>query len=245
MTDPAPYFTDVRINGLATLQLPDFRAVRYLAAGERGWERERVASMHLNLCDSDTLLDVGSETGDMTALFATWVRDVLMMEPNPLVWANAKAIFEANALAPPLAHWVGFASTETADAPTPTVTEPYGTGWPACAKGPLVAAHGFRHLAEETDVTPQITIDDFTARAPRRPTAVTMDIEGAELQALRGAERLLTYDRPLLWVSVHPRFLGDWFGQRPADVYRFLEEHDYRVTHLADDHETHVMAEPR
>jgi hypothetical protein len=72
-----------------------------------------------------------------------------------------------------------------------------------------------------------------------------MDIEGAELAALSGARRLLTEHRPLLWVSVHPGQLRQHFRETPAAVYELLESYDYRITHLADDHETHILAEPR
>lgn len=236
-----PYFTDTTINGQWVMQLPDFRAVRYLKGDH---ERERMTSMHLNLAETDTLLDCGAETGDMSALFAGWVGSIQLMEPNPVVWPNMKAIFEANGIAPPTAHWVGFASDTCAMAETPSVADPFGLGWPDCANGELVAAHGFRHLSEETDTTPQITIDRF-AHLVSPPTAITMDVEGAELQALKGATQLLQEARPLLWISVHPAFLRHHFGQRPADVYRFLEELDYRIVHLGDDHEHHIMAEPR
>jgi FkbM family methyltransferase len=238
------YFTDVEINGRWRMQLPDFRALRYLQAGPLGWERERIASMAVNLNATDVLLDVGAESGDMTALFARWVNNVRIMEPNPTAWPNIKAIFDANGLHAPAAHWVGFASDSTGSVTHPAATlDGAGTGWPACVDGPVVAAHGFRHLAEHYDITPQLTIDDFTARTGI-PTAVTMDIEGAELLALQGARRLLTEHRPLVWVSVHPSQIRG-FGHRPVDVYQLLESYDYRVTHLADDHETHIFAEPR
>jgi hypothetical protein len=72
-----------------------------------------------------------------------------------------------------------------------------------------------------------------------------MDVEGAELRVLAGAPRFLAEHRPLLWISVHPAQLRQHFRQRPADVYAHLEAAGYRVTHLADDHEVHIMAEPR
>lgn len=237
------YMRDVLVNGRWRIVYPDFRAIRYM---EGPWERERLASMALNLAPTDLLLDVGAETGDMTALFSTWLRDggVMMMEPNPLVWTNARAIFAANNRPAPRAWWVGFASDTTCT--PPGVAAQFGVdGWPPDTEGMLVAAHGFRHLAEETDTTPQITIDGFCEQAGMWPTAVTMDIEGAELQALRGATRLLAEHRPLVWVSVHPEFLRHHFGQAPRDLYRFMEDHNYRVTHLGDDHESHVFFEPR
>lgn len=240
---PDPYFTDVEVNGRWRLRLPDFRALRYTTVGPLGWERERIASMHVNLCDTDTLLDVGAESGDMTALFAGWVESVVVVEPNPVAWPNIKATFDANNIPAPLAHWVGF----VADTARGDSTGPYGPGWPGCVDGPLTAATGFRDIANPADVTATAatTIDALIRRLPEAPTAVTMDIEGAELHALRGAVEFLDEYRPLLWVSIHPRALRQHHQLVPADVYQFLERHDYRVTHLADDHETHIMAEPR
>jgi FkbM family methyltransferase len=240
------FYADVHINGRWWMSLPDFRALRYLQAGPLGWERERIASMHVNLGPHDVLLDVGAESGDMTALFARWVHSVVMVEPNPVAWPNARAIFDRNGLSAPTAHWVGFTS-DTTTSPAPPVTEPFGHGWPACATGDPVAAHGTKHLAVTLDVVtiPRITLDDLVDRLDDPPTAVTMDIEGAELAALSGARRFLTEHRPLLWVSVHPGQLRQHFRETPAAVYELLESYDYRIHHLADDHETHIMAEPR
>jgi FkbM family methyltransferase len=236
----ADYFVDVTVNGRWQLRLPDFRALRYTTAGPDGWERARLASMHVNLDPSDVLLDVGTESGDMTALLARWVRSVVAVEPNPVAWPNVRAIFDANGLEPPAAHWVGFVSDVTVRG-----DDPFGAGWPDCVDGPLVAATGLRHLADDEATTPQITIDDLVNRLDEIPTAVTIDVEGAELRALHGASRFLAKHRPLLWVSVHPAQLRRHFRQVPADVYAHLEALGYRVTHLGDDHETHIFAEPR
>lgn len=240
--DAVASYVGVNVNGRWPLRLPDFRAVRYLAAGPAGWERERLASMWLNLDTSDVLLDVGAESGDMSALFSTWVDSIVLAEPNPDVWPNTRAIFDANNRPAPASHWVGFASDRTH---SPVGSDPFGPGWPACVDGPLAVPGTVRHLNEDTSTTPQTTIDDLTLRLPVLPTAVTMDVEGAELAALTGAARFLAEHRPLVWVSVHPAQLRQRFRARPVDVYALLEAHGYRVTHLADDHETHIFAEPR
>jgi FkbM family methyltransferase len=46
--------------------------------------------------------------------------------------------------------------------------------------------------------------------------ALVLDVEGSELQALRGAERLITTHKPLLW-----------FEHRTAEVDGFLTAHGY------------------
>lgn len=238
---------DVLINGRWRIRLPEWRVVRYLEFGSEGWEKARLASMFLNLTPTDVLLDIGMESGDLTALFARWVHEggVMVVEPNPVAWPNARATFEENTIPDPIAHWVGFASDVTDTPVGADIKEPFGTGWPDCSIGPLISDHGFRHLAEETDTTPQITVDEFCQRAGVWPTAVTMDVEGAELQVLKGAHQLLVEHRPLVWLSIHEQFLRHHFRQRTEDVLSFLEGYGYRLLHLADDHESHWMASPK
>lgn len=48
--------------------------------------------------------------------------------------------------------------------------------------------------------------------------AIVLDIEGYEVQALRGAERVIERDRPVLWFE---------FLHHTADIETFLAEHGY------------------
>lgn len=241
------YTVPVTVNGRWTMRLPAYRAVRYLEFGN--WEKERLASMALNISPDEVIYDIGTETGDMSALFAHWMRDgagsMVLVEPNPLAWPGIKFIWEANDLKMPIATYVAFAGATPAEAPASNVgAQSAPGGWPGAVDGEIDPAHGFRHLAEEADVTPTITIDQICAQTSA-PSVITIDIEGAELEALRGAHETLLEFRPLVWVSVHPQFMRHHFGQRPAELYRYMEERDYRAWYLADDHETHVFFEPK
>lgn len=224
------------INDRWTLRLPAFRAVRHLH--EATWEKERLASMWLNIAPSDLIFDVGAESGDLSALFATWVPDgaITLIEPNPAAWPSIKFIFEANALPAPRDVWAGFAAGGLGGEPLPT-----RDGWPECAYGDIDPACGFAHLAEQADSIPQRTLDSLGAH----PNVITIDVEGAELEVLRGASWILHNDRPLVWVSIHPQFMRHHFSQRPADLHTFMEHHDYRAVHLGDDHEEHWLFTPR
>ncbi len=72
------------------------------------------------------------------------------------------------------------------------------------------------------------TLDGFLAREGTGPVAlVKMDVEGAELLALRGAVQLLARDRPDLLLEVEERHLTR-FGGTVAALEDFLSTHGYR-----------------
>lgn len=234
---------ETRINGRWTLLLPRHRAERPEWSTPLGWERERIASMALNLASGNVVIDVGAEEGDMSGLFASWGCQMVLVEPNPRVWPNIKAIFETNDLVDRVAGWhVGFCGTALVD-PIPPGVSAYGGDaagvWPACAEGPVIGDHGFLHLAE--DVAPVTTIDLM----PVTPDALTIDVEGAELAVLRGAHATLQQDRPLVWVSVHPAFMRHHFAYNPDQLHRYMRGLDYDGHLLASDHEEHWLFLPR
>lgn len=228
------------INDRWELLLPEHRAVR---PEWPTWEAERLDSMHTNLRPGMVVYDVGAEEGDMPALWATWGCAVALFEPNPRVWPNMRAIWGANQLPPPEACFVGFAGPTD----TPLAAGLAGTGWfpswPPAAYGPVIGDHGFMNLCERPDV-PRITLNT-AATTVRPPDAITIDVEGAELEVLRGAAaHVLTNIRPLLWISVHPTFMGEMYGQHPDELHSLLIGHGYIGTLLADDHEEHWFYEP-
>lgn len=237
-----PFMRSTRVNGRWNVVMPSHRTIRYLE--EDMWEKERLASMALHIRPDDVVLDVGAEEGDMSALFASWAYEggIMLMEPNPRVWPNIKAIWDANHLPTPIATYCGFASNvnETIPGQLPPLTV---AGWPPSVNGPVIGDHGFRQLAEETDTTPQITVDELAA--VRVPTVITMDVEGAELAVLEGASETLHVHRPKVWISVHPEFLWHHFQHTAGDIYQFMEECGYRHIHLGDDHESHDLFLPR
>ncbi|MGW8178312.1 MAG: FkbM family methyltransferase, partial [bacterium] len=65
------------------------------------------------------------------------------------------------------------------------------------------------------------------------------DIEGAELKALQGASQLLRTHSPIVYVSVHPPFLDEMYGQSKEELLEYMSEMGYTGTLLAIDHEEH------
>lgn len=225
------------INGRWPLLLPEHRALR---PEWPWWEATRIAAMRHHLDDSDVVYDIGAEEGDMPALWASWGCDVVLAEPNPRVWPNIRAIWQANELVPH-GTWVGFVGA--ADKLRHKVVE--RDGWPECAFGELIGDHGFLNLSERPDVD-VVTIDTLAARH-KPPTAITIDVEGAEMEVLKGAGHTLAAHRPKVWVSIHPEFMADMYAVDDglAVVRSFMAAHDYDEQFLSIDHEHHWMFLPR
>lgn len=249
------------INGRWTLLLPSYRAER--AEWFTGWEKERLASMHEHIMQlradaiglygqenvRPVIIDVGAEEGDFPALWSQWGCDVILVEPNPKVWPNIKAIWQANELRAPLKWWVGFASDHNDFDPINNNVGSKGfadeSGWPWCASGRVIGDHGFRHLGQQADSTPCIQLDELCRGV--KVDAITIDVEGSELRVLHGSHRILREDRPLVWVSCHTDYEWNdqvYGGVRAEDVIAFMAGMGYRAEHLVTDHEAHYLFEP-
>lgn len=208
-----------------------------------GWEPERIDSMHATLRPGDLVYDIGAEEGDMPGLWASWGCDVLLVEPNPRVWPNVRAIFEANDLTDRLrGYFVGFASDHQTPGRPGWTEEHVGAEpvWPACAFGEVIRDHGFLVIDERPDC-PATTVD-LLAELYGPPDAITIDVEGAEYRVLRGARRTLETARPVVWVSIHTDL--EWMRLRYATegaavLHRYMAELGYVPEHLATDHEEH------
>jgi FkbM family methyltransferase len=235
-----------KLNGRYELILPRHRAERAEWYTEAGWEKERIGSMVDNIQPGDTIYDVGAEEGDISAILAMKAGasgKMVLVEPNPLVWPNMKAIWESNNL--PLPLWfVGFFGDGTNESPNRLNFERgEKEGWPISAFGEVIGNHGFRHQGQETSTTPQITMDLFTQRHALIPNLITMDCEGSDLNVLRGGEETLKKYKPLVYVSVHSDidFLRDVYHQTQQDLYDYMEKLGYKHELLAIDHERHEM----
>jgi FkbM family methyltransferase len=90
------------------------------------------------------------------------------------------------------------------------------------------AHHNLGHIVPEPAAgcirVPAVALDEQFADAPIR--ALKLDIEGGEAAALRGADRILTVQRPWVWAEFNAMIsgaerIGDW------DVLRLLQNFGY------------------
>lgn len=224
---------EVTINGRWTLNLPEHRAAR--PEWVTGWEVERLHSMALAIRPTDTVYDIGTEEGDLSALLGQWCGRLHLFEPNDRVWPNVRAIWEANCLRPPAGCWSGFAGAVTS---VPGAAWPDTNTWPPSAYGPVIGDHGFCQLGERPDL-PAISLDNYAAMSGDPPHVITMDVEGSELEVLRGASGLLRGPRPVVFVSVHPESMLAHYGQYQNELNFYMKQLGYCGDFLAHDHEAH------
>lgn len=197
------------------------------------WERERIESMRKHLNPGHIMFDVGAEHGWLSTVYAKFVgpQNMVLIEPTAAFWPNIKATWERNCGRPPRLCYHGLASNVTID------DRPLSCEWPKVGNGELIERNAYTYL-HDNDATPQIRLDDLATRAGIRPTALTIDVEGAELEVLTGATGLLG-DVRFVWVSIHPDLMLRDYGTDPEELRAFMADCGYSGEHLCTDHEEH------
>ena len=216
------------INGRWPIILPDHRADFH--EDRPWWEAARLADMYDSLKaahidrfahlapDHSTppprVLDVGSEEGDLTALFATWGCEVAFIDPSRAWRDQTLDTLRANGVNAPIS-FTGLADNYNYIEGKP-VDEP-------------------RFVTMDEKVA-RITLDTFCEWFDFRPDAVTMDVEGAELRVLQGSDMLLTED-VVWWIAIHEDV--DPHATTPSKIHAFMRERGFDDQFLAYDHEFH------
>lgn len=200
------------------------------------WERERLDSMKQHLKKGDVLFDIGTESGWCNLIYAQFVgpENMVLIEPTPEFWPNIKATWEKNYKVKPKAFYDGLFSDKTT-----TGLQYLPTEWPPASQGDLIDRNKYQYIHANDDNVPEVKLDDYVKRSGVIPDALTMDVEGAELLILRGAEQTLKH-RPLkVWVSIHPDLGERDYGVKPKQVHAFMKKLGYKGEYLATDHEEH------
>jgi FkbM family methyltransferase len=92
---------------------------------------------------------------------------------------------------------------------------------------------------------PLVALDDYYAS---KPTFLKIDVEGFELEALLGAQKILHDLRPRVFIELHPHFFGMTKASYrqiheafPKDAYKFTFHHAERY---GDSFENHLDTQP-
>ena len=93
------------------------------------------------------------------------------------------------------------------------VSYPKASREPGLSMCDPIAANGGGHVLVET-----VSLDEFFAGQATWPDLIKIDVEGAELDVLQGARRIIAQHHPVMFVEVHPR---QFRRQRRAGLRRF------------------------
>lgn len=82
-------------------------------------------------------------------------------------------------------------------------------------------------FVSDSDEKKSVTLDSYMSGTDT-PTIMKLDIEGAELKALRGAETLLDEAMPELHIEVHPKYIKNMDGNQ-QDLVNLLSAKGYDI----------------
>ena len=149
----------------------------------------------------NVVCDVGANIGNHTLAFAEVASRVIAFEPNPLIFELLKLNCRDHPNVTPLRLAASdSAGTARASAPRTNYGESRITDAPKDGELPLTF-----------DL---VRLDDVPELNAERVGLIKIDVEGHEANVLRGAERLLRRDKPLVVLEQHPAAIAD--GTSPS-----------------------------
>lgn len=88
-----------------------------------------------------------------------------------------------------------------------------------------------QELFREKVVT-SITLDNYCEEHSTYPDILKIDVEGAELKVLKGAEKIIKAYQPVIFLSVHPEKILE-LGEQPEDIFEFAAHTGYVIKDTA------------
>ncbi|SOD02593.1 methyltransferase, FkbM family [bacterium JGI 053] len=203
----------LRTGGSVTARLPGGEAVKLLPEYRFvTWNQAEYDAFRAAAAPGAVALDVGANVGAYTLLLGRWVRPggrVYAFEPAPEAFAGLSAHVGLNGLGDGVTCVRAAAAAQTGTATLAVDGLSGANRLDASAAGERV----------ET-----VTLDDFCRREGIRPSFIKVDVEGAELDVLRGARETIRAggDGLALFVEMHPTIWAQ-MGIGAADLRAELE----------------------
>jgi FkbM family methyltransferase len=163
------------------------------------------------------LFDVGAYVGVFSWVFcaASPTATAVMFEPSPHPLGVARGVARDNALE----GNIRFSPSVLGD--TPGQTTAWIEDWNYIAFGPAPAGRA----SFPVEVT---TVDQEVDRLGTAPTILKIDVEGHEIEVLRGARRTLAHARPVVFLELHLDLL-EKRNHDPVEVLQLLEAAGYTL----------------
>jgi FkbM family methyltransferase len=204
-------------------RFPNGEAIRLAAAFRQvGWNAEEYGAFRAHIAAGDVVFDVGANLGAYALLFGRWVGPrgkVYGFEPAPGARRG-------------LARHVALNGMDDRIVVRPEAMS-RAEGTASFRAAGLDGDNRIAHAGEQGIDVPTTSLDAFCSLHALRPSFIKLDVEGAELDVLRGArETLRAVGHGLsLYVEMHPH-LWAGFGYTRADLEEELDRQGLRVERI-------------
>lgn len=195
-----------RLHEIVLDLLPGDHLVSTLPGGERvrvcaryrqlGWNPEEYAAFREAVKPGATVFDVGANLGAYTVLFAQWVGPsgkVVAFEPAPASATGLRRLVALNDVS---------SRVEIVEAAVSAAvgTARFASDGASGANAVVAAAHAGGGVI----TVPTTSVDAFCDTHGLRPAVIKIDVEGEELEVLRGARRTLSLPSVQIFLELHP-----------------------------------------
>jgi FkbM family methyltransferase len=203
------------VGGAVVLVAPDSQ-LKYLRPGTAGLDGELIGWAKRYVAAGDVVWDIGANSGIFAMAAAGMGASVLAVEPDPFLAhalvrtgaANSKLRLEV--LAGAVDETPGIATLEIASGGRAS------NALRAYAGNYLPFGRSLGHV-----LVPTVRLDDLLAISS--PRLVKIDIEGAEIAALRGAAKLLAEVRPVILMEIASEAWAEGVDIFGAAGYRLFD----------------------
>lgn len=207
-----------------------FRTANY------GKEEVFLGAFLYSLKDDDVIWDIGSSIGIVSIYAAPYVKKVIAFEPDKAIYKKLCRNVELNGLNNKIdcrnlgiSNMEGkvFLNTDGVEGFSPSISN--------------LGRHG-----NQAEISVN-TVDNIILNEKDAPTIIKIDIEGAEILALKGASSLLKSERKprLLFVEIHPTFLKE-FNSSEKEIIDIVLGYDYQIINYTREHDqVHIIASPK
>jgi FkbM family methyltransferase len=186
------------------------------------YEKETFEFFKKNIRKGNTVLDIGAHIGLYSSPFAEMVGaqgSVFCFEPTPSTYGILKKTMQLNKHRN--VKGVNAAISETSGTITFNLTSKNGEG--SNANSIVSIDRSVTNVEVKA-----ISIDDFRKENKLKINVLKIDVEGAELSALKGAKETFMQDRPLGILALHPSNIIE-FGHSLEGIWKCLEEYKLKI----------------
>jgi FkbM family methyltransferase len=187
-----------------------------------GYEKGSFDFFRKCIKQGDTVLDIGSHIGVYSVYFASMVGEkgkVYCFEPTPSTFLILNKTIKLNKLTNTYA--INAAISDKSGSIRFNLTTLDGEGSNANSMVAIERTNNHLNISS-------FSIDDFRKQNGLNINVLKIDVEGAELLALKGAKETFMYDKPCGILALHPQNIID-FNHSLKQIWECLMEYNLKV----------------